>query len=485
MDEFDKKCKIEQDNELGRYLTAAIDIKAGETIMLECPVLILSANDERRCSNCFLLANEFCSKCKVFPLCGNCNTHNDYDCNKFVDMNELKTSELQKGGQIYGVLKCLLLRENTETAECYKKFIQLEAHLEERRNTEVWDEIKKNVVTPIINSGLPNYLKSDEESIDEELLQRLCSIVDVNCFEIRAPDTSYMRAVYLNASLMSHQCVTNTVVAIDDNYKMKVYANRDITQGEMLLNCYTNVLLGTEERRQNLKLGKYFFCTCARCEDPTELGSHMSSLICPPCAQNKRDGFVVKKNNKWQCLTCQHTVKTDFVENILERAKEEIFHAKDDIYRYELLLGKLNRFFHRNHYMMIDIKQNVAAILRSIILNLAHRPGRKVYERKVRLCQEILNVLQIIQPGISRLKAIALYELCNASAELHRMRFNENEISQKELKELLQQSESMLRESIRMLLYEPVETPEGKLAKSMLKELKDLQNDMDMLKTKF
>ena len=39
----------------------------------------------------------------------------------------------------------------------------------------------------------------------------------------------------------------------------------------------------------------------------------------------------------------------------------------------------------------------------------------------------------------------------------------------------------MLREAIRMLLYEPPESAEGKLVKNMLKELKDLQNDMKLI----
>lgn len=32
-----------------------------------------------------------------------------------------------------------------------------------------------------------------------------------------------------------------------------------------------------------------------------------------------------------------------------------------------------------------------------------------------------------------------------------------------------------------MLLYEPISTPEGQLARNMLRELKELQNDMKML----
>lgn len=184
-----------------------------------------------------------------------------------------------------------------------------------------------------------------------------------------------------------------------------------------------------------LKTGKYFECNCERCADPTELDSHMSSLICAPCAgSNRENGFVVKQNNKqWKCTQCEHILKTEYVDSIIERAKEQIFHAQGDIYHYELLLAKLSRILHRNHYLMIDLKQNIASILRSIIHNLAQRPGRKVYERKVRLCQEIMVVLQIVQPGISRLKAIALYELCNSFAELSRLRFNEKELGEQEL----------------------------------------------------
>lgn len=51
------------------------------------------------------------------------------------------------------------------------------------------------------------------------------------------------------------------------------------------------------------------------------------------------------------------------------------------------------------------------------------------------------------------------------------------------LQELLQQAEAMLRESLGMLIYEPVNTPEGELTRSMMKELKDLQSDIKLVKT--
>lgn len=289
---------------------------------------------------------------------------------------------------------------------------------------------------------------------------------------------------------------------------------------------YISLCQGTDERRHLLKEGKYFDCKCERCEDPTELGSHMSSFMCARCAENKQTGFIVKikqertqqatqlqKSTKstavkqlwtWKCQECEHTLTPDTVQQLIERAKEEMFHAKEDITRYELLLSKLTRYFHPNHYLLLDIKQNIAAILRSILQNFALQPGRKVYERKVRLCQDVFGVLQIILPGISRLKAIVLYEMANTLAELHRMRYDQKELQKTELvvswdrasnclttvhslylilfsKELLKRVEMMLRESVRMLLYEPLETPEGQMTKSILKEIKDLQNDVKYL----
>lgn len=181
----------------------------------------------------------------------------------------------------------------------------------------------------------------------------------------------------------------------------------------------------------------------------------MSSFMCARCAENKRTGFIVKIMKEptqqpkhlqietkstatkqlwtWKCQECEHTLTPDTVQQLIERTKEEMFHAKEDITRYELLLSKLTRYFHPNHYLLLDIKQNIAANLRSILQNFALQPGRKVYERKVRLCQDIFGVLQIILPGISRLKAIVLYEMANTLAELHRMRYDQKEVQKTEL----------------------------------------------------
>lgn len=357
-----------------------------------------------------------------------CVEHAERDCNRLAELQlqPEQLEQLQAHTEIHSALRYLLLREHTETQTQYEQLLQMDAQLALRRDTEIWCTYREHVIAPLQSSGLLLQLRNGAE-IDEELLQRLLGVADINAYEIRAPESgSGMRGIYRRAALFAHSCTPNLVTAIDEERRIKVYASRFIAAGEILYNCYTNLLLGTDERRQILKIGKCFDCQCARCVDPTELGTHMSSFVCSHCS----GGFIVHQpeTGAWQCLrNAEHTLKPEFVANVLERAKEEVFHARDDIYRLELLLAKLSRLLHGNHYIMLDIKQMIASILRQILQNMAQRPNRKVYERKIRLCQEILLVLKVVAPGINRLKAIALYELANTQAELARKLYSEQE----------------------------------------------------------
>ncbi|XP_030554648.1 SET domain-containing protein SmydA-8 isoform X1 [Drosophila novamexicana] len=481
-EDFAKKCEVKQNETLGRYVVAATNIKAGETVLLEQPVLLLANNGDRRCCNCHQLTSSFCGKCRLMPLCADCVEHHGPDCRRLseLQLQEQQVEQLQAHTEVCSALKYLLLREHAEKRSHYEQLLQLEAHLARRRDTDIWRSYRTEVIEPLQASGLLLQLRNGAE-IDEELLQRLLAIADINGFEIRAPESGgAMRGVYMTAALFAHSCLPNLGTAVDEQQRIKLYANRIIAAGEILYNCYTDIMLGTDERRRILKTGKCFDCECARCTDPTELGTHMSSFVCSHCT----GGYIVRQpeTGLWQCLlNAEHTLKPEFVVNVLERAKEEVFHAREDIYRLELLLAKLGRLLHGNHYIMLDLKQNIASILRQILQNMAHRPNRKVYERKIRLCQEILLVLKVVAPGISRLKAIALYELANTQAELGRKLYSEQEHDAADLLAELQQIEIMTRESLRMLLYEPISTPEGQLARNMLRELKELQNDMKML----
>lgn len=189
-------------------------------------------------------------------------------------------------------------------------------------------------------------------------------------------------------------------------------------------------------------------CNCVRCQDPTELGSHLSTVLCPECSQrdpsnvyhltehNSRDNQ--QQQSILKCNICGLERNWEYISRELDQLQDDINHIQQqcdggDLYQYEMLLVKYANILHPQHYLLLDIKQNMAVLLRQILNDVSQCPGRYVYRRKMKLCEDILAVLQIIQPGISRLRAIALYELANTEAEYHRLLYQEKDLTKEQL----------------------------------------------------
>lgn len=66
----------------------------------------------------------------------------------------------------------------------------------------------------------------------------------------------------------------------------------NVKEGEQLFITYTYILSGTQARQELLRKGKFFSCKCERCIDPTELGTHFSSILCQKC----EGGAIVSTN---------------------------------------------------------------------------------------------------------------------------------------------------------------------------------------------
>lgn len=48
-----------------------------------------------------------------------------------------------------------------------------------------------------------------------------------------------MRGLYAQAALLAHDCIGNTLITVDNNQLLKVYASIDIKSGEIIYNNYT------------------------------------------------------------------------------------------------------------------------------------------------------------------------------------------------------------------------------------------------------
>lgn len=188
---------------------------------------------------------------------------------------------------------------------------------------------------------------------------------------------------------------------------------------------------GTEARQEHLTKGKYFECKCRRCDDPTEFGTHLSSVRCQSCTM----GYMIRMDCRttWKCLNCSIELRNEQIQLILRDIRVQVQQIGPNIEHIEMFIAKYTQILHPNHYLLIEMKQKLAAVIRhmgattydsvgkSFVMDgndggrnssnqRSHSPFENLLKRKIDLCKEFIPLLQILQPGISRLKAIALYE---------------------------------------------------------------------------
>ncbi|GLV35041.1 SET and MYND domain containing arthropod-specific member 4 [Carabus blaptoides fortunei] len=481
---------------LGRYIVTGRDIKQGETILKDTPIVIGPPIEASPlCLNCYKPISPSkkpfcCPKCQIAPLCSSmCSAtgHNKIECEKFRTSTALTAETLLQHCQIIAPLRCLFLRESDP--DTWKELMKMESHLEKRRDTPIWRNHKSNVEEVLASFGLVS-----KDDVKNEVVQKICGILDVNTFELRIPEFELgpsvnirecVRGVYLQAALMAHDCIGNTHLAVDDNFNLTVHASVPIKKGTPIYFNYTNALQGTYDRQDHLKEGKYFKCSCKRCRSSTDCGTHLSSLVCIKChrgmvAPLKLTENIHRYESVWKCLDkkCSYIYRGNMIGTAITQSKNIIEDAdKTDIRTVESLIKKLLITFSPNHYIILDLKQWLIG-LHSEILRRDPNPSRKIISSKLQLCKEILPVLETVEPGISRLRGITYYEMHIPMVVLANREYDSGEISAEELLKRMLESEDVLKKAISCLLYEPSASPEGRLAARALHELKLLRKSV-------
>ncbi|XP_055623111.1 SET domain-containing protein SmydA-8-like isoform X2 [Toxorhynchites rutilus septentrionalis] len=465
MARFDENCVVLKSDSLGRFLVAKRDLASGQQVMVEEPIVVGPYWDsEICCLNCFKRSCTICRKCRRAPLCYDCSSHSEAEC-EFYRKSNLDINFLFNHFNVVTPVRCLLLAESDP--EKFREVMNMEAHLEERRGTEVWDNYGKHTVQPLLECGAFEKLETDVQ-ITEQVIQHICGVFDVNSFEIRgcADDldgqaSNTVRGLYPRTALMTHSCVPNTLISVDGSSSLRLYTTVPVKEGELLYYNYTRCLFGTFERRAHLRKGKYFICTCPRCEDPTELGTHLSSVRCTACGEGLCSYH--SKESKWKCEKCSQEINREYVKQVLTAARNDAMTCSLDIQELEqqALAGELRNLCVSSHPSNIP---------------------QKILARKAELCGEILEVLRVLEPGISRLTGIALYEFNVSQWDLARKKFESKAIKSKDLLETLTSAENGLKESVRMLLLDHPSTPEGRLSKRAMHELKELRGEIAQIR---
>uniref|UniRef100_A0A6P7GLW2 SET domain-containing protein SmydA-8-like n=1 Tax=Diabrotica virgifera virgifera TaxID=50390 RepID=A0A6P7GLW2_DIAVI len=433
--------EIQEDPVIGKCLVATRDIKPGDLILSECPLVYgprphMVEEGPVPCPGCCkLIIGEQSARCEGcdFPICHPA-------CPGLKDMekhgHECMILGLRDVKAINGlhdfyrqdallVLRCLLLQNKHP-----KKFAQLmemEGHLK-KRGADVTSQVQERIVD-YLHSNFFHPMTILEgrsgrkvlEDLSPETIQKLCGVIDVNALEIN--QNAEVSALYPTIYLLEHSCLPNTTHNFDnDTYKVNLKASSHISAGEHITTMYTHCLWGTQARREHLRETKYFDCQCKRCSDPTEMGSYLSALKCigtndEPCGGTQLPINPLDDKTEWTCDQCTVKISNEEVSFLVNGIGEEVDNvqlANPTVRELEALLNKMLTFLHPNHY-------HVYAVKHSLIQLYGYQQGYTPTQitddclvRKAAMCRELLDITRKIDPGNSRLAlyhAVLLHEL--------------------------------------------------------------------------
>lgn len=368
---------------LGRHLRATRDIKCGELILQEKPLIygpkIISVpvclGCHRQLTASYKENYYKCRKCN-WPLCSSdCETsllHRD-ECdlmskNNFsakIDYQESKqtvndqnkeddkSTGLLKKESAYCVilpLRCILLKEKEPAL--YEKFSLLQDHLDEWLETPLYQILKCNLVQFIQKVlGLREWSEQD--------LLRVAARLDTNAFEVRLPlEKCKIRAIYPTAAMFSHNCLPNARHTFTDNLEIIFIAKMAIGKGEIISTTYTQLLNSTPVRNLHLAQSKHFKCECKRCSDSTELGLYIGAIVCTKCHQGKIISTnALQETAIWQCDLCGHQLPARQINLGNESLKKEISALnKKTPKQFEEFLIRYNNILHPTNTFVLQVK---------------------------------------------------------------------------------------------------------------------------------
>lgn len=335
----------------GRHLVASCSLSSGQLVLRETALLVgprLSCL--LVCVECLTRMDQLvtCPRCG-FPLCLACKslehklTYHSPECDLLkingVKMNLVTKSEAKILLSMVSVLRLLLM----------EGWRHLESHSDLRKNTKQWRFHQKHIV-PVIQ----NLTDVDEKPLfTKDMIDHAAGVLDTNSFEIKNKDKrgttkTFGRCLFVKAALFNNSCEPNCYRRLNDK-TIEIFTTRSVFVGEELSICYADLLQPTHMRQAIFTTTKYFQCQCARCRDPTEKGSFLTSLKCEDC------GSAVVQSS---CENCAKILSKDAHLYIHEKC-DQLVRRLDWRNCWEIVdvMGKLREVLTTHHHILVLFKR--------------------------------------------------------------------------------------------------------------------------------
>ena len=261
---------------------------------------------------------------------------------------------------------------------------------------------------------------SDDWSLQEkcaEFLTRRCGLQTFTVSEIHralgifASNSCSLagyrgRGLFPTFSLINHSCVRNARhIVTTEQRRMEVVAQTDIKAGQEINVRYTAGCLEDHNHRQEQILaGWYFQCWCERCSDPSDCSTSSSAVVCPVC----RLGLVLPRSSQlWSCESqdCRQEFLPAHIEKVTSKLKLLLEKTPSkEPEKLENFLKIASKFLHPNHCLVLEVKKSLLALYGSTL-------SPELITRKLQLADEILDVLDKLEPGLSAVRGQILYDI--------------------------------------------------------------------------
>ncbi|XP_032597198.1 SET domain-containing protein SmydA-8 [Drosophila grimshawi] len=463
--------RVAHSDVFGRYLVANRRLEAGELLISEEPLAIgPCVSCEPVCLGCYqpvqLDSQQYrCPDCN-WPLCGpTCRGirqrtgHSAEECALYAERRALladvltANATLEQRRDLYElvlIVRIVLLKQHS--AEQYANIRRMESHTAERReNATLWQHYEQKVVQRLRNDWqLANVC-------DELELHEICGILDVNCFEIGQRGAK-ARTLYPSAFLLAHDCTPNTAHTDDPaTFAILLRTSRRVLEQEPLTLSYAYTLQGTLKRRTFIQGGKLFWCQCQRCADPRELGSDCSALVCRSCRLGSiRATAPLEQTADWACDRCDCRLSAADLERLIDRINDDLEEIDvHDIPALENFLTRYREVLRPNHYLLLSAKYSLCQIYGRIEGYLLPEMSPQDIERKERYCRDFLEIVDLLDPGLTRLRGLIMYELHAPIMVLAQLGMQSGQLTRQEFLKRIKEVAKLLKDSARILQLEP------------------------------
>lgn len=162
-----------------------------------------------------------------------------------------------------------------------------------------------------------------------------------------------------------------------------------------------------------------------------------------------------------------NTIETEI--NELQQLETSI----ENIKSCENVLKKYSKILHPNHFLIINMKENLIDMYGWQLSNKIDNDfiAAECLERKIELCRDVLKVLDVIQPGLNRARAMVMYEIFTSMGAVLKKNWN----SLPNRSEHIEQTKKLLDDLLKILQWEDESSLEQYLAEMCKKIAQDLQ----------